>query len=421
MQRHAPNPPKLMKSTRTLRVLGITTILVAAPPKASGITYAAWLEQNFTPAQMQEEAVSGAQADPDGDGFPNLLEFATGGNPFASEKDLFQTIMSSLAGVTYRIPLRPDRAVIVDAEFSNDLQSWSGGINFSRARMVNGLFEISDRTPPTGQQYRFRRLVITLPYEPDDLDGDGLADGYEREVFGNLAAGSLDDTDGDGLLNIQEYLGYTLLSGDPEFSDLRISMDAGQRDSDGDGTEDGEEIDRGFNPTNFGQTAGPGELQRTVPLEFKLTYLFSDHLPEDPVTRVPDGKLEIENSHSGETYKNFRLTFPWSVRTLFDKPHFGQKIAQTKTIRIYAPDSKSIRVGLAVYSPQPQRGFVTWGMLGFTPGTSMDLDTIVPQFFKISPSDSIFPILPQNSYGAIFTPFSSPMEMEFGRFLQKPR
>lgn len=45
-------------------------------------TFADWQLQNFTDAQLTNSAVGAPNADPDGDGVPNLLEFAVGGNPF---------------------------------------------------------------------------------------------------------------------------------------------------------------------------------------------------------------------------------------------------------------------------------------------------------------------------------------------------
>ncbi len=44
-------------------------------------TFADWQLQNFTDSQLTNSAIGIATADPDGDGVPNLLEFAAGGNP----------------------------------------------------------------------------------------------------------------------------------------------------------------------------------------------------------------------------------------------------------------------------------------------------------------------------------------------------
>lgn len=42
-----------------------------------------------------------------------------------------------------------------------------------------------------------------------DTDGDGMADAWERQNFGNLSASAAADADGDGMSNLQEYLAGT--------------------------------------------------------------------------------------------------------------------------------------------------------------------------------------------------------------------
>ena len=48
-------------------------------------TFGDWQLQNFTDAQLTNAAVGAANADPDSDGVPNLLEFAVGGNPWIAD------------------------------------------------------------------------------------------------------------------------------------------------------------------------------------------------------------------------------------------------------------------------------------------------------------------------------------------------
>jgi hypothetical protein len=48
-------------------------------------TFANWQLQNFTDAQLTNSAIGISSADPDGDGVPNLLEFAVGGNPLVAD------------------------------------------------------------------------------------------------------------------------------------------------------------------------------------------------------------------------------------------------------------------------------------------------------------------------------------------------
>jgi hypothetical protein len=56
------------------------------------------------------------------------------------------------------------------------------------------------------------RIASSVPFSVDsaeDTDGDGLPDAWERRFFGGLGAGALDDPDGDGISNRDEFLGGT--------------------------------------------------------------------------------------------------------------------------------------------------------------------------------------------------------------------
>jgi hypothetical protein len=66
-----------------------------------------------------------------------------------------------------------------------------------------------------------------------DSDGDGLADWWEIQYFGNLSQTGAGDYEGDGLSNVQEYLAGT---------------NPGNPDTDGDGVPDGTEVSRSSNP-----------------------------------------------------------------------------------------------------------------------------------------------------------------------------
>ena len=48
-------------------------------------TFGDWVVRNFTAAQILDVTSSGASGDPDGDGVPNLVEFAMGGNPLVAD------------------------------------------------------------------------------------------------------------------------------------------------------------------------------------------------------------------------------------------------------------------------------------------------------------------------------------------------
>jgi len=58
-----------------------------------------------------------------------------------------------------------------------------------------------------GEAYVGATLVQNDLRLPKDVDGDGMADSWEMEKFQTLNYGALEDTDGDGLFNIDEYRG----------------------------------------------------------------------------------------------------------------------------------------------------------------------------------------------------------------------
>jgi len=72
--------PAYPTNSRNVQVVEMTFFERALPG-----TYEDWQLHYFTDAQLANTVISGPTADPDGDGVPNLLEFAAGGNPLAPD------------------------------------------------------------------------------------------------------------------------------------------------------------------------------------------------------------------------------------------------------------------------------------------------------------------------------------------------
>lgn len=84
---------------------------------------------------------------------------------------------------------------------------------------------VEDTVPgtPNGASLRWNFTILT---DQTDTDSDGLPDAWETDHFGDLTKGPGDDTDSDGLTNIQE---------------LNLGTDPSDPDTDGDGDLDGDD------------------------------------------------------------------------------------------------------------------------------------------------------------------------------------
>lgn len=85
-----------------------------------------WRLRHFTPEELDDPALTDDLADPDGDGRPNLLEFAFGANPRASDANLGPELQWDAASGTPRFVYRRQRdralALVVYAiEYADDL------------------------------------------------------------------------------------------------------------------------------------------------------------------------------------------------------------------------------------------------------------------------------------------------------------
>ena len=80
-------------------------------------------------------------------------------------------------------------------------------------------------------------------HEMHDVDLDGMTDGWEVDRFGDLSHGAGDDTDGDGLTDLEEF---------------DLTTDPNDDDSDDDGLLDGWEQDNGLDPLDAGGDNGGG-------------------------------------------------------------------------------------------------------------------------------------------------------------------
>ena len=195
--------------------------------------------------------VNGPEGDPDHDGLDNLSEQDAGTDPYDPDTD--------------------DDGLMDGWEVENDLDPLDSGIS----DLDNGPLGDPDDDDFTNID---EQEAGTDPQDPDS-DGDGLPDGWE---VGNgldpLDDGSIDpdsgrkgDPDEDGLTNLEEY---------------GLGTDATDPDSDGDGLEDGAEVnEHGTDPTN--QDTDLDDLPDGWEVEYDLD-------------ATDDGSIDPDNGPNGD-------------------------------------------------------------------------------------------------------------------------
>ena len=89
-----------------------------------------YLTQYLTPAQMANPALAGPLADPDFDGFSNLLEYALGGHPLIFAPLVTQSTVTHLGSdypaLTF-LRRNDNPSLLIEAQVSSDLLTWNEG------------------------------------------------------------------------------------------------------------------------------------------------------------------------------------------------------------------------------------------------------------------------------------------------------
>ena len=131
-------------------------------------TFADWQLHCFTDAQLTNAAIGTAYADPDGDGIPNLLEFAVGGSPLISDRTntQFRAVARSGGQFVFQFQERPSLGnVIRQFQASPDLQGWT---NVGPAQLIQvgpvGSNVLYQAVFPVLPSLQFYRLQYSLPY-----------------------------------------------------------------------------------------------------------------------------------------------------------------------------------------------------------------------------------------------------------------
>lgn len=189
--------------------LGAALWLLLGIPLTHAITYEDWSAVVFTPAELADPGFSGANADADGDGRSNFLEFTLASAPrVAGTVGDVPLWLGGDGHLRMAYPRLKSRAGLLYAPMvTSDLRGgWYAGPEFledldvadrdtlAETVTVRDLFGLS------AASRRFIRLFVAV-----DSDNDGLPDDWEMELFGNLDQVGSGDFDLDALTNLYEW------------------------------------------------------------------------------------------------------------------------------------------------------------------------------------------------------------------------
>ena len=136
------------------------------------LSYDAWRENHFAVSERGDVSISGDTADPDGDGVPNLLEYAFGTDPRSATSHVQPTgsLVSAEGRPYFALTFRRlilGYEVNYDAEVSNDLTTWSTlpGTNLVGEPLFNSdgtkTVTVRDSDPVAATTQRFLRLRVS--------------------------------------------------------------------------------------------------------------------------------------------------------------------------------------------------------------------------------------------------------------------
>lgn len=131
--------------------------------------YAAWAENHFNPSELADPSISGPDADADGDGIPNLIEYAFGGDPRKASRSILPvTGPIEVEGETYLTITYTRSSAATDiayrAEASGDLIAWGAGpVEVGSSDNGDGTISVTyrDAEPIRTAGRRFLRVHIS--------------------------------------------------------------------------------------------------------------------------------------------------------------------------------------------------------------------------------------------------------------------
>lgn len=133
---------------------------------ASALTFTEWQATKFTTGELADPAISGANADPDGDGRQNLIEYAYGLDPLVADQDE-SAAATGPNGLTLTYPeVIGATDLLYHLEESPDLMHWITPNNTTRTVLADDgtmrLVSLFNPNAPAAPLRWFNRLQVIL-------------------------------------------------------------------------------------------------------------------------------------------------------------------------------------------------------------------------------------------------------------------
>lgn len=150
------------KNSAELAIIPLAKLREMTTPEDGG-TWQTWRARHFTTEELNRDDISGSLADPDGDGLPNLSEYALGGDPFQPDSDVLPAVAIANDRLSLTFTRIADPALLYCVQATDDLGGTAVWTNiWTSTGMANGpgLVTVFDAVALVASSRRFLRLRV---------------------------------------------------------------------------------------------------------------------------------------------------------------------------------------------------------------------------------------------------------------------